>query len=467
MPTKIKLNLIFIFSLLLFGIIVEYFSVKIFKNSFIQQRKVFGETIMQTIKNDLDFAISISNLNYLNKTINKIIKIRFIDFFKVYKAGKLFYNKVKNQNSPIIITKEKFLTIGKVKYRIKYVLGLNLSDFKIAQKKFIKNISMIVLVLIFLTYLFLSFTISKILNPINYLIDAVKKLKSGEYKKINIKASKELELLINTYNNFVEALKIKDEQLKNKIEELNEKINEIQALQKIVVNSEKLATIGTMAAGMAHEINNPLAGIKGIVEVLLYVEEISDKKIRKYLYDIIDNCNRIAEIIKKLKGYSKITQDKRDFKIKNLISDAIDILKQSKKIPKDLQVKGNYSESDEVIYCNRNELIQLFLNLIENSFDANPNNCEIEININSYSDKIAILYCDNGPGIPENIKDRIFDPFFTTKSEKGTGLGLYICQKIVTENNGTIELVPTNIGACFKITFFRKGENNDKKNINS
>ncbi len=465
MFTKTKLHITFILSLILFGAIVEYFAVGVFKTSFIEQRKVFGRAILKSIQNDINFAISISNKDYFDKTVNNIVTIKFIDSFNVYKADRLIFSKIIRRNSPVVISQIDLLPINNKLIEVKYEIGLNLSDFKISQKKFIESTLLIILILIVFIYTVITFIINRFLSPINHLVEAVRKLKAGKYKKINIKGSKELELLIDTYNNFVVNLKTKDEQLQSKIKELNEKIIEIQALQKIVINVEKLASIGTMAAGMAHEINNPLAGIKGIAEVLLYIEEIGDNNTKKSLKDIISNCDRIAEIIKKLKGFSKITDEKQYIMIKDLINDAVDILKQSKKIDRHEQLAGNFNVSNAKIFCNRNEIIQVFLNLIENSYDAIEKDCQITIDVFEFDEKIEILYKDNGKGIDETIKDKIFDPFFTTKREKGTGLGLFICHKIISTNNGEIILLESDKGACFKITFFKKGDTNAQKNI--
>ena len=317
------------------------------------------------------------------------------------------------------------------------------------------------LFLILIVALLLSILIEKLLAPIDYLIKAVTESKSGKYKKIEKKFSSEIQALIDVYNNFIDSLKIKDEQLNSKIKELNEKIQEIQALQKMIITTEKLASIGTMTAGIAHEINNPLAGIKGQAEVLLYIDEVKDEKIRNFLKSVIANCNRIAEIIKKLKGYSKISEEKDYFSIKDIILDTVDILKDSKKISENLKLTGNFLDKDVKILCNRNEMIQVFLNLIENSYQASDENCKIEVNIDEFDDRIEIFYRDNGPGIHEEIQSKVFDPFFTTKREKGTGLGMYIVNNIINSHNGIIEILKSEKGAFFKITFLKRGEKHE------
>ncbi len=455
MSTKLKFNILFICSLIAFGIIVEYSAIIIFKKNFLQQRKIFGETILDSIKQDLNFSVAIANPEYFKKVTDNILKVKYVNFFKIYRADKLIFANIKKKDAPIIIEKIEILPVSIHPQAVKYVMGLNISDFKVAQEKFIKNISLTIILLIFIIYLIISFLINKFLSPINYLVEAVKKLKSGEYKKLNIKFSKEFYLLIETYNNFVENLQKKDEQLQNKIIELNNKITEIKALQKVIINTEKLASIGTMAAGMAHEINNPLAGIKGQAEIMLYIEDIKDSSLRKTFENIVVNCDRIADIIKRLKGFSKIIEEKNYYKIKDLINDAIDILTQSKKIGKDIEFKGNFSKTDTELYCNRNEIIQVFINLIENSYQACNKNCEIDIDVYKFEDRIEIYFKDNGKGIDKKIKNKIFDPFFTTKKEEGTGLGMYICHKIVNDNNGKIELIDSETGACFKLTFIK------------
>jgi signal transduction histidine kinase len=107
--------------------------------------------------------------------------------------------------------------------------------------------------------------------------------------------------------------------------------------------------------------------------------------------------------------------------------------------------------------------------LIENSVHACKGYGTVEINIYDKPEDIEIFYSDTGPGIPEEIRDKIFESFFTTKKgDMGTGLGLYISKKIVEELNGNIETVnKKGKGACFRITFPKQGDNNDKINIDS
>jgi signal transduction histidine kinase len=473
MTIRNKLYLSVILGFIVFGVVMALYLTINFKRNFIVQRKIYGMGILEGFISDLNFGITISNKDYLKKICKKIININFINSIKIYKNNHFLIEVKKsdyNNNNLCII--EKKVKLPSIRYSnnnseknsinspdfAKYILRVDLKDSKQFLKKYLVNISAIIIASIIIIFFLIGFFIKRFLEPISRLSEFVEKMKKFEFTKINEKYPPELIPLVNTFNEFVDEISEKTKKINEKIKELEntnknleEKINEIKALQKILINNEKLVSIGTMAASIAHEINNPLSCIMGIAELQLYADKkTKDTKIYK---KIIDNCHRMSYIVKKLKGYSSISNKRKKFLLKDIIEDAIDILSQSMKLDF-MSIKGNFKDSDLYIYCNKNEIIQVLTNLIENSSHACNGKGIITIDLFEQGENITILFCDSGHGIDKNIKNKIFKSFFTTKKDVGTGLGLYICHKIITEHNGTIKLIDNkkNKGACFKIT---------------
>lgn len=205
--------------------------------------------------------------------------------------------------------------------------------------------------------------------------------------------------------------------------------------------SEKLSSIGTMVAGVAHEINNPLSIIMSSAELLR--EEVRlNPEIQSYIDMIIEGTNRCARIVENLVTFAR----KREFckeliNINNIIKETL-ILRECYLNSNNIKVKENFQEDIGMVFIDPHQLKRVFLNLIDNSTDAiiEANKGDtIEIKTYQKNDKIVIECIDNGPGIPKEKQSKIFDPFFTTKDVgKGTGLGLSVVYGIIKEHNGEI-----------------------------
>ena len=231
-------------------------------------------------------------------------------------------------------------------------------------------------------------------------------------------------------------------------------ITEEQQLQEQLIQSEKLAGIGILASGVAHEINNPLSGIIGMTEIALEEEEASNNK--SYLTDILNCAKRISEIVKGLRSYSRAAK-----KGELSLVDVHEVLEESLKMVR-LAVKTAPVEvirkfqSIEKIEANTGEIQQVFTNLITNSLQAmNGKGGTLTLSTRSLKDSIEVKVMDDGEGIPEKYLSQIFDPFFTTKSPgEGTGLGLNVVYRIVTKYEGTIDVESKEkIGTTFTIKF--------------
>jgi len=213
-----------------------------------------------------------------------------------------------------------------------------------------------------------------------------------------------------------------------------------------VIETGKLATVGELAAGIAHEINNPVAIMveeAGWMEDLLEDEEVKEnlEEFQRALKQINTQGKRCKEITHKLLSFARKTDSRIQVVLMNdLIKDAIGLAEQSAKYSK-ITINTNLEENIPFIPASQTEIQQVFLNLINNAVDAMDKKGGGTIDITSRLEGNAIVvdFADNGPGIHRSNLARIFDPFFTTKPVgKGTGLGLSICYGIIKKMGGEI-----------------------------
>ena len=229
-----------------------------------------------------------------------------------------------------------------------------------------------------------------------------------------------------------------------------------------VIETGKLATVGELAAGIAHEINNPVAIMveeAGWIEDLLEEEEFQEsenlEEFQRALKQINTQGKRCKEITHKLLSFARKTDSRiKVVQMNDLINDAIGLAEQSARYSK-ITINTNLEENLPFIQASQTELQQVFLNLINNAVDAMDKKGGGTIDITSRldEDNILINFADNGPGIHRNNLARIFDPFFTTKPVgKGTGLGLSICYGIIKKMGGEINVQSFNDkGTTFSI----------------
>ncbi len=231
-------------------------------------------------------------------------------------------------------------------------------------------------------------------------------------------------------------------------------ITEEQRLQEQLIQSEKLAGIGILASGVAHEINNPLSGIIGMAEVALEEEDIS--KSRSYLMDIMNCAERIGEIVKGLRSYSRAAkkEDLSPVDLNEVLQESMRMVRLAIK-PGSVEVMRKL-QPIEKIQANVGEIQQVFTNLITNAFQSmDGKGGNLVLSTRSFKDSIEVKVSDSGKGIPQKYLSQIFDPFFTTKKPgEGTGLGLNIVYRIVTKYEGTIDVESKEqVGTTFTIKF--------------
>jgi signal transduction histidine kinase/ligand-binding sensor domain-containing protein len=238
------------------------------------------------------------------------------------------------------------------------------------------------------------------------------------------------------------------EEIEKKNTSLQKTINELEQTQLQLVQSEKMAALGIMTAGVAHEINNPVNFIHAGAELIksLTVEEedrivVEDKTMYKELMGSIEvGVDRILTIIRSLNAFSR-SQAKMDDQVNlhKVLEDCLTILRYEYK--NRIEVKRTYDREKELmVEGNESKLYQVFTNLLANAIQAIEGKGELRINTRKYRDNVHVTITDTGNGIPEEHLNKIFDPFFTTKDPgKGTGLGLSIVFNIIEEHKGEIQ----------------------------
>lgn len=238
----------------------------------------------------------------------------------------------------------------------------------------------------------------------------------------------------------------------NKIEEIESAYEKLKQTQNQLLQSEKLASIGILASGVAHEINNPLQGILGTAEALLH-EESADVA-REYTSDIIRYSREAAQIIQELsllsKGARKETVSPTC--VKDAVRDALRMSRHTINLT-DVRIEEEYQPVPE-LNLNPGELQQVLVNLIKNAVQAmQGEDKRLNITVSQCGDNVEIDLTDNGCGIPDENLKNIFDPFFTTKDAgQGTGLGLSIVYRIVTKYGGDIRVTTqTGKGSTFSL----------------
>lgn len=220
---------------------------------------------------------------------------------------------------------------------------------------------------------------------------------------------------------------------------------ELQARQRQLVQSEKLAAMGTLLAGVAHELNNPLSNISTSAQILTEEIDRDDSAFKINLLSQIEvQTDKARDIVRTLLEFSRIKDfHKEDINLKQLMDETMRLIKGQ--LPKDVQIGIDIPENI-AIRVDKQRMQQVFLNLIKNSLDAlggavSPGHIWVtaQKSLSQHGSVVEILVEDDGPGIPPKVKEKIFDPFFTTKDVgKGSGLGLYIVHDIIESHGGDI-----------------------------
>jgi PAS domain S-box-containing protein len=234
-------------------------------------------------------------------------------------------------------------------------------------------------------------------------------------------------------------------------------ISERVAFQRAARQADKLAALGTLSAGIAHEINNPIGIISSRVEVMLLEAEGGElpAEARKDLEVILRHARRVAAITQGLLSFARQSTGARVSVDLNRVAQEIMELVRKDMTTARVLVKLHLAEGLPSISADENAIAQVLLNLLTNARSAMPNGGEITISTSHHeaTRSVRLVVSDTGSGIPPEILPKIFDPFFTTRPE-GTGLGLSISHGIVLDHHGTVDVRSTvGAGTTFTLTF--------------
>jgi signal transduction histidine kinase len=287
-----------------------------------------------------------------------------------------------------------------------------------------------------------------VVSPLRRLVRITAEYKGGDAIPSSREQSEnEIGRLSNSLHNMILRLDQNKKELEAHITSLEKANNELKKAQNEVIRSEKLASVGRLAAGVAHEIGNPIGIILGYLE-LLDKDDLSQTERKDFLDRMGSEVTRIHVIIRQLLDFSRPSQGRRtNTNAHRAVMETLEIL-TPQPMMEDIQVKLALDASRDDVFADPSQLRQVFLNIIMNAADAlmeedrhdSPEVAKtLMIRSRNRPDRIELMFEDNGPGATDEELGHIFDPFYTTKEPgRGTGLGLFVCYRIIEDMGGTI-----------------------------
>ena len=284
--------------------------------------------------------------------------------------------------------------------------------------------------------------------PLTRLEQIAGKIAGGDYKReFIVKGPVEIEHLGKSLDEMARQLEAEKRELEEWGNTLERKVSaraeEMKKIHSQLFRSEKLASLGKLAAGVAHEINNPLTGI--LTNSSLLLEDMTADDPRREDVDVmVRETIRCREIVKRLLDFAKQTKpQKRMASINGLIENII-LLVRNQTSFRNITVEKQLSDGIPDLLVDPDQIQQVFINIILNAAEAMTKGGSLTIRsaVSANGESIMVSFADTGPGIPEASREKIFDPFYTTK-EHGTGLGLSISYGIVEQHGGDISVEST------------------------
>ena len=296
--------------------------------------------------------------------------------------------------------------------------------------------------------------------PIGRLMSSTRKVADGNLaEQVNEAGPSEIASLARSFNTMVDALRDSRQRTDKHIHSLLQANEKLKQTRGELLRSEKMASVGHLAAGMAHEIGNPLAAVVGYLGLLK--AELPEERQRDIIEHASFELERIDQLVRELLDYAKPGTDREE------CFDPVAVVREA------LALLGHQGLFDTVelvvdlpgqLPCVRmvpHRLMQVCVNLLVNARDASPAMGRIHVSGGNSEHGVWLAIADEGQGIPDTELPHIFDPFFTTKSSgKGRGLGLAVCHRVVDEAGGTIEVQSElGHGSVFKVRLNRETDN--------
>ncbi|KPJ60652.1 MAG: hypothetical protein AMJ46_05150 [Latescibacteria bacterium DG_63] len=316
---------------------------------------------------------------------------------------------------------------------------------------FLLLIALATVIVLSLLFLFTK----QILKPITQIIGMSNKVIGGDLSaRVGVRPAGEMGALCSAIDQMADAVEEREEQLKI-------------ATSRQIGQSAKLASIGRLAAGIAHEINNPLTGVLTFAHLLRQKNKV-DEQSKEDVNVIIRETTRVREIVQGLLNFAReSTPQKELLDMNQVITDTMKLVRSQKEF-NNVTVVENLAPGLPLIYGDKNQLQQVFLNLSLNAVEAMEQGGTLSITTTAENGNVQIAFQDTGCGIKKEHLDDIFEPFFTTKPPtKGTGLGLSVSYGIIRRHGGSIEAdSKEGEGSTFTITLPVTGpESSDEQEI--
>jgi two-component system NtrC family sensor kinase len=293
----------------------------------------------------------------------------------------------------------------------------------------------------------LYFSTTRIINPLQKMVIATQEIARGDLShKVEMKSGDEIGDLADSFNQMTAKLKSANKKLvewgKTLEKKVEERTKELTEMQTHLVQSEKLASLGKLAAGIAHEINNPLGGIL-IYSHLLLEDTDNDSPYYENLKKIVKETSRCKLIVRGLLEFARPKEPEMSLvNISEIIERSLAIMERQA-LFQNITIKKSYASDLPQTVADSAQLQQVFINIIINAAEAMDGNgvLTLESSLNADGSLIEVKFSDTGHGIKKEDKKRLFEPFFSTKEVgKGTGLGLAISYSIIQKHQGTIEV---------------------------
>jgi two-component system NtrC family sensor kinase len=316
-------------------------------------------------------------------------------------------------------------------------------------------------VVILLVILF--FITSTIIRPLQNMVFATNKIARGNMNhKVDISFQDEVGQLAQSFNQMTEALKMANQKLiqwgKTLEKRVEERTKELKDMQDSMIQSEKMASLGKIAAGVAHEINNPLTSI--LINTHLMMEKTPEESpFQENLHMISEETSRCGDIVKGLLEFARQNPPQKSYvDINEIVNTVVGILEKQVTL-KNIQIFKKLEEKLPLIEVDASKIKQVFWNLIINAAEAMPEGGTLTIcsRLSKSEEFIEVEFLDTGVGISDEQKKKLFDPFFTTKGG-GTGLGLAVSYGIIEQHHGRIDVKShLSQGSSFTVNLPVKG----------
>lgn len=415
-------------------------------NYILEARRYEKNFFIKKHKKDLEYAINFlkkadSLFVFISKEYGKYAESsnihEHISLVRDYKGALiLLLNKVKHSS---VIDPKEIELVRQKGHNLTTIMENAINREKGAIKRLLIKSKTYLYLSIFsmvgVTIIILIFLLINVNRPLKQIENAIKRIIIGDYEAIpRIKTGDEFERLALTLNKLLSEMKKRSEQL---------------------VQSEKMAALGTLTSGVAHELNNPLNNISTSLQIVL--EELDEGDIeyqRDLLKESLMQVDRAQDIVKSLLEFSRETTfSTSEESILHLVKNTLKLVQGE--VPSNVSILVDVPKELKAMVDPR-RMQQVFLNLILNAIQAmekQGGQIHIRAKKDEERDGIIIEIEDNGPGIPEDILPKIFDPFFTTKKVgKGSGLGLSVSQGIIAKHGGEISVKSeVGKGTCFTI----------------